>query len=78
MDIVKTREQLKMLIDESSNEDMLNEVRSILELAAGGPYGLTDEQKNELEILEQKQEAGQMREYSWEEVKQELITKLKK
>jgi len=78
MDLTKTKEQLKMLIDETGNEDVLNEVRNILELASGDHFALTDEQKRELESLEEQHTAGQLKTYTWEEVRQELINKLKK
>jgi len=78
MDLTKTKEQLKMLIDETGNEDVLNEVRNILELASDDHFALTDEQKRELESLEEQHTAGQLKTYTWEEVRQELINKLKK
>ena len=77
MSMTKTKERLKKLIDETGNEAVLNEVRSILELASDGPYELTDEQKKELDLLEEKHSADDLKRYSWGEIRQELINKLK-
>ena len=78
MNLTKTKEQLKKLIDDSGNEDVLNEVRNILELASSETYQLSNEQKKELDVLEEQYNAGRLKTYSWEEVKQGLIDKLKK
>jgi hypothetical protein len=78
MELTKIKEQLKKLIDETGNEDVLNEVRNILELASDESYVLTDVQKRELDLLQEQHSAGKVKTYAWEEVRQGLIEKLKK
>jgi hypothetical protein len=78
MDLTKTREKLKKLIDETGNEDVLKEVRNILELASEGNYKLTPDQKKELDLLEEQHNSGYLKTSSWDEVRKGLIDKLKK
>jgi hypothetical protein len=78
MSITKTKEQLKKLIDETGNEDVLNEVRSILELASDGSNELTDEQKKELDLLEEQYCTGKLKSYSWEDIKEVLKGRIAK
>lgn len=78
MKLAKTKENIKRLVDESGDEDILKEVRNILELASDNAYSLTAAQKKELDMLKEQHEAGRLKTYSWKEVRQKLINKLAK
>lgn len=41
-------------------------------------YRLTEEQKRELDLMDEQYKAGTLKTYTWEEVKEKLINKLKK
>lgn len=76
MDIIKTKEKIKGLIDENDNEDLLNEVRRILEFSPTTGYELTADQKSELDNMKQQHEKGELIFQTWDEVKQSLLAKL--
>ena len=64
-------------MDENYNEQVLNEVRNIPELSTDVSYELNAEQKREPDDLEKQYDNNELKTYTWEEVRQELIEKLK-
>ncbi|MFM2305884.1 MAG: hypothetical protein RLZZ367_553 [Bacteroidota bacterium] len=78
MDIAKTKERLKEMIDETSSEHVLKEVRKILELSPVEPFELTQAEMNELDELLEKDERGELEYVTWAEVKNRLLERIKK
>lgn len=78
MDIAKTKERLKEMIDETSSEHVLKEVRKILELSPVEPFELTQAEMNELDELLEKDDRGELEYVTWAEVKNRLLERIKK
>jgi len=78
MDITKTKERLKEMIDETSSEHVLKEVRKILELSPVEPFELSEAEMKELDELLEKDERGELEIVTWADVKSKLLERIKK
>jgi hypothetical protein len=78
MDLAKTKQRIKELIDDNDNEGLLIEVRKILELSSNAVYELSEEEKNELNEAKERYEKGELKSHSWPDLRLELLERLRK
>jgi hypothetical protein len=78
MNIQTTKSRIITLVQETESEFLLTEICKILELDSGNSFELTDEEMNELEVIEKNHDTSKLQTASWLQIRERLLSKLQK